>query len=41
MELINNKLKEFFKKNKYLTEKDLEIFMTNNREYFNDSELIF
>lgn len=39
MDLINNKLKAFLSCNKYLSERDLETFLGNNKNYFNDSEL--
>ena len=40
MDLINNKIKEFLSQNKYLCERDLEVFLNNNKKYFNDVELI-
>lgn len=41
MEINNNKLNELFNNNKYLTEKDLEVFLSNNRKYFTDTELLY
>lgn len=39
MELTNIKLEEFFNQNKYLCERDLEKFLTDNRKYFSDIEI--
>ena len=41
MKINNNKLNELFSSNKYLTEKDLEIFLNKNKKYFTDMELLY
>ena len=41
MNINNNKLNELFNSNKYLTEKDLEVFLSNNKKYFTDMELLY
>ena len=39
MEIVNNKLNEFLSQDKYLCERDLDLFVNKNQKYFKKSEL--
>ena len=41
MRINNYKLNELFSSNKYLTEKELELFLNKNKKYFTDMELLY